>query len=811
MATRRTPTDLATRLTPEDWEARVAAADAEATLLAVVLDRVRAGTSRSEALREAFPDSELPSKLRRLRRFEVGGRDGLLNRHLPVTPVRKMDAEARGALRALAMADPAAGSVVLAERLSTTMGRSVRPSAVQQALRDLGLGRPKGRPPGRNAPGKPASPTEPANLAVVTPLPCAGAELLKAVNEDIGATAALTRALDAALAAIPKPTGPVHDDSGGRDEYGRFLAAYNEPRPRVEPELGERFGTVKGKRATKDLAGMRVVSESEETHLRKNLALTLLPVVVRGPRWSALDHWRGDHLGELVGLAYQSSTLDKYLRGLKYAGLAYAAREAVTSFWTRDEGATTDPATGAVLLYVDAKTKPLWTHHWTRATRVSETGRVMPAITTMTLHSGAGTPLVYRSWSGRVSLPQEVCSFLDTFEHHAGESTLRRVVVMDREAHAVWLFKSLEASGRLFIVPLRNSVVGPKARFEDVGAWTPYRDGPDEVSEGWLWLNDSRKGEAAVRTRVVARRRDRTGNIAWYATNTPGAEFSASDVIRLYFDRWPAQEHVYRDGSGIVGLDVNHGYGKQKVTDVAVLDRLERLDGRELRASAEKQAAETALASARSGLSTWEEALAEIEPHLAELRGQVAGALSSRRPRHEVKDVFDEYATFEGWLAETRRECARHRVAIDAALETIRGAEKVLRAVTDERALLERRRQIFTVDVELDELMTAFKLTFMNLCSVLMRAHLGTWMELETLVDAVLTLPGERVVTPEVELVRIFRPSRDEKVATAVEAACASLNARALRRGKRALRFEVVGDAAPRPARPRAGRDPVDP
>ncbi len=52
------------------------------------------------------------------------------------------------------------------------------------------------------------------------------------------------------------------------------------------------------------------------------------------------------------------------------------------------------------ILYVDAKTKPLWTHHWTKSTKVSQTGRVMPATSALTLHAGAGTPLIFRRWLG---------------------------------------------------------------------------------------------------------------------------------------------------------------------------------------------------------------------------------------------------------------------------------------------------------------------------------------------------------------------------------------------------------------------------
>ena len=125
--------------------------------------------------------------------------------------------------------------------------------------------------------------------------------------------------------------------------------------------------------------------------------------------------------------------------------------------------------------------------------------------------------------------------------------------------------------------------------------------------------------------------------------------------------------------------------------------------------------------------------------------------------------------------------------------------------MTDERLRLARRREIFTVDVELDEVLTAFKITFMNLCCVLMKDYLGIWMELETLIDAVLTLPGERVVTPTTETVRIFRPSRDARTMKAVERACVAMTERGLFRNKRTLRFELV--ARPSPTDPRDPRN----
>lgn len=527
------------------------------------------------------------------------------------------------------------------------------------------------------------------------------------------------------------------------------------------------------------------------------MALVFLPSVVRSARWSALGHWRGDQLGDVAGFAYQASTLDKYLRELKLAGVADTCREAVASFWLDHEGSARDARTGAAVLYVDAKTKPLWTHHWTRATKVSQTGRVMPAISTMTLHSGAGTPLIYRSWSGQVSIPAQVSAFLELYDEHAGEGTARRVVVMDREAHSVALFKAF-GDARAFIVPLRSSVVGSSARFEEVGPWQPYQEGPDEVCDGFLWLKDNRKGEKPLRVRVVGRRRHRTGRVAWYATNVASDEFPPSDVIRLYFERWPAQEHVYRDGSGVVGLDVHHGYGKKKVDNVAVLDRIETLDGqiRRLRQDLATQTASIAALEAQS--LDWDAVVRELEPDVAEQRAAIGEMLATGASGADAAAYFQSYDRMERWLAEARAERQRLQEQLLVATQAAAKADASLQRAEQERALLERRREIFTVDVELDEVLTAFKLTFMNLCCELMNAYLGTWMELETLIEAVLTLPGERAVTKATDTVRIYRPDRAARTMEAVERACTVLNELGLTREKRRLRFEVVPPASTR-------------
>lgn len=412
--TARTFSDVEKALRPETLQLRREAADREAVALAKALVRVQEGLGRSEALRTVLPGCKVESQIKRLRAYEEGGRDGLISRRFgPAAPL-KMTPEVKGGLRVLAKSDPNAGSEVLAERLAAMFEISVALTSVQNALKEGGLARPRGwRWP---KPSTVATPVEDVEVPIVETLPLAGAELLKAVDEVLGAVSALTAAIGERLDALPGPAGPVLDDSGNRDERGHFVAGYNAPEARTEPELGARYNTAAARRGVKDLRAMRVVQESAATHFRKVLGLVLLACVVRSARWSELGHWRGGHLESLVVFAYQPATLDKFLRELKFAGCSEGIRETVASFWLTAEGEQADAAPGAVVASVDASTKPVWTHHWTRATKVSKTGRVQPAVSTMSLHSGAGTPLVYRSYSGGCSLTAEIGGFLEEYE-----------------------------------------------------------------------------------------------------------------------------------------------------------------------------------------------------------------------------------------------------------------------------------------------------------------------------------------------------------------------------------------------------------
>jgi len=769
---------LAAVLPPAIWEARMCAAREKARSCDEALKLIRDGSSRKAALEVVFPGVSTSTGTKWLKRYERGGEEALIDRRLPKPRTPVVTPKMMDMVRGMLAVDSTMRSPALCQAL-VRAGFDVGESTLREHLRAHGISQPPGRPTGSSGKQK------------VEPLPLAGAELLKAVEERLGAVKSLTRAMEKHMAQLPAPVGVVLDDSGNRDEKGRFLASYNAPKSRTEPELGGKFDSVKRRRGEKDLREMRVANSSFASRYRKDLSLMLMPVVVDSPRWSVLKHWQGDYLGTLVDFPYQPSTLDKHARELKLADAAQAARESVTSFWMSKHGEFVDAQTGAVVV-----TKPIWTRHFTKSLKVSKTGRVQPGISTMVLHSGAGTPLVYRSFSGTASVPEEVGDLLQQYEQAAGEGTARRVVVLDRESHAAWLFKELDEDW-LYIVPLKSNVTGPKAKFEEVSEWTAYGETRDEVCDGWLWLNDSRPREPAIRVRVVGRRRHRTGNVSWYATNTDKAEFSSNHVLRLYFERWPKQEHRFRDGNGCVGLDVHHGYGKKKVDNVAVINKLEKLEGLQRRLKATIADADDELALLDDDVESFQQAELSAAEHIGELESnveaEVAAGRAGSRAFHRTWDSLRAWRNGFPTMQRNTEELKQARSDLRKQQDEHRS--KVER-IQQERDKLARRTRIFTVDVVLDEIMLAYKLTFMNLAAVLMDQFLGVRMELDTLIRAVLTLPGERVRTKTTETIRIYRQPRDPSTMEAVERACERLTTLGLSCGepdeRRRLLFTVV-------------------
>lgn len=757
-------------LPPEAWATRLSSAEAEAHLLGEIERRCAAGEQSKAACLAVDPQGKYASIMRRLRVWRNGGVEALVDCRLPPKQVA-LPLDINALIDATAVALPKARSVEIAAHINLHHGLSVGESKVRDRLRAAGLARPVGPPKQKRRLKLVTAEAEVDSRARTVPCWAAGAALMTVLDAQVGGTWDLAEAITACANSLPDPIAPVEDDRADRDGRGRFLPAYNRARPRRFARVGTKFESVLFRWKHKNPLTLRCRGDVVKwTHLRVK-ALLLTPLVIETGRLSELQYGLDDRLGQMTGRVYRPSTLDKSLREWKLIGAADAMGAAFLAHLVRTAPEPLDAPTGVVVLYGDGTVNPWWTSGHARCAKVSRRGKVMPAVTTVTLNNGLGTPVRYAAVSGQIYLPDIIPRLLDEYEEAAGPSVLQRVVVLDRESHAVAFFKQLGAR-HTFIIALRSNVTGPTAPFRDVGAWTASSQGT-EVCDGFLTLHDRRSGQRDLEVRVVGFRRRANGSVLWLATNGGHEVFTSSDIARIYLGRWPNQERQYRDTQGRIGFGRIHGYGKEEVEHVAVVTRLEVVKamlGRLNPASVQLDAQLAKLAPVRAATGLASDAATQSETAALSVLefaapAELANAVSTWREMRVQAAVAKK-------LAETT---ANRFGKLHLKREALRARETRL---TDEQDKLSECTTILTVDTELDEIMLGIKCMFIHLAQRLLREFLGLKMEIDSLIRRVLTLPGEMDVDRKKRptAVRIYRNPKDPDVSAAIERAISSLN-----------------------------------
>ena len=109
------------------------------------------------------------------------------------------------------------------------------------------------------------------------------------------------------------------------------------------------------------------------------------------------------------------------------------------------------------------------------------------------------------------------------------------------------------------------------------------------------------------------------------------------------------------------------------------------------------------------------------------------------------------------------------------------------------RAKLEQQRTIRQLDVALDSVLTAAKLTCALLITFALREYLGAIpMTPHTFSSRVFGIRGRRELRPNEERVFFYENPRDPEVNAALTAACVRLNKRRLTRADRQLRYQMA-------------------
>jgi len=522
-----------------------------------------------------------------------------------------------------------------------------------------------------------------------------------------------------------KSIGADHPDSR---LHGKFTKEYNQ----LKSVRENRFRSIDDKIQGKVFSSMNIFSMSEKTISRYNLALLCLPLVTSNGKTSRVNRVKGNDLAFLCGYNYKDASLDGYLRELKYLKVSDRLIVATAKFWMdfwRDE---TEEETYFVCYYIDGNTKALWSSNRCYKGKVTMIGRVMNCLENVFIHDGKGHPLYFQTFHGHADLGKHALSMLtkltELFDDPSAHIHVKRILVIDGGGNGVNTLRAFDNSDEYFITILDDNQVKDR-KFKHILEETRYKYGNASLVDCQIELLDSKEKGYIYECRAVNVKWD-NGRKSVLITDIPRDLLDASEVTKKYFDRWPMQEKQFRDGKSGVNIHRIAGYGKK----IENYDKMEEKHGELCKT----------ITQLKSRLKTPLQEIEVIEELLAPLYQQER-RLRGKSVIVEGERVFGEADSIELKQCEALiNKCLRQQKAIE---KEHKDDFKRLKKSLKEEKRIRGKDKVYRIDTELDQIMTCFKMSFVNLCSLFLTNCMDhEKFELLTLFESIFQLGGDAFV-----------------------------------------------------------------
>lgn len=537
---------------------------------------------------------------------------------------------------------------------------------------------------------------------------------------------------------------------------GRFTSEYNS-----QSQVREsRFKPLEEKIENKRFASMNIFSLSRKSIMRYVLALFSLPIATANGRVRSVDNPRGNALKYLCGFNYKAATLDKHIRELKYLQISNELIEATAKFWIDFWSSRNMSNTIFACYYIDGNTKALWSSKPCYKGKVTMLGRVMNCLEQVFIHDGQGHPIYFQTFSGNADLGKNALRMMDRINEYLidtttldDEFTVNRILIMDGGGNGVETLRNLSDSDYHFITILDPNQVNDR-KIKSVSKEKRYDYGTAHLVDCTIELEDSNDKGYIFETRAVQVHWD-NDKTSVLITNLSEEIFSTDNVVKSYFDRWPAQELNFRDMKSGVNIHRVVGYGKKLVDNTKVLEKIERL-------KREIDGLESKLENSLNAIRDLENALQmriDEERIYREKSIVVKGMrMLSDQDTQKLEDIQRE-------INSLKRRVKKIEMNYERPFKLLKKKKSELARIID-------KKKIYRVDVELDQIMTCFKISFANICCYLLdECFNGEKMTLQRLFEVVFDLRGKVKIDGDQRNVFIERNPKQQDVMKKLESA----------------------------------------
>lgn len=552
-----------------------------------------------------------------------------------------------------------------------------------------------------------------------------------------------------------------------RRRDGKFSPRYN----RLTKVRQMKFASIDDKVKDKDFSRLTLYQTKEVSLKRKNLSLFLLPLVTNNGATRSLDKPLGNALRYACGYNYKNATIDKYLRELKYLQVSTELINCNAKFWSQFWKQYDSTDHKVACYYIDGNVKPLWSSKRCRKGKVSMLGRVMGCLEQVVIHDGFGRPVYFRTFSGNADLQKHALQSMEELDELLNEgqpartkiSRCSRALIMDGAGNSVQTLRAFSKSDYHHITILDTNQIHER-KFKHLSPVERYRYGEAALNDCRIELVDSKEPKYIYESRAVHIHWD-NGRECCLVTSIPTGIFDASEVVKAYFDRWPYCEKQYAMMKAAVCFNQIVGYGKKHVADENMLDRIKKHQD-------DLQRLHDELKIPLSQISLNEQKLQKL--------------FQEERRLKEKSRIKDGKRIQSRRNQEALETCQR---AIRKLQREIKKIEKpfkkkftALRQKTKEFARIQGKQKVYHVDVELDQLLTSFRLTFANILAFLAKVILDNMrIEMNTLIQSILFLSGTIEQLPDIRKVSINNNKKDPKFMAKLSKGLKKLNALKIR------------------------------
>lgn len=790
------PTDptlqrVKSRISAASWEHRIEQARADERVIKEIIEETSRTGVLNHAIAKLLPAARRSWAMRRVAAYRKGGFEALIEARTPREPT--VSRACRDALQSARGANP---RLTTTEALKLLQSQQITPLPSESTIK-----REFARVDSRRKYAAQKQLVSPeTNEVQVVELPLAGGELLLAAEVETGGIAALTQTVveiaDQAkvVAQGEEPT----KDSEHRNRRGQFTVGYNRRRKRkAGEEIASYLRSAAEKAEGRVPTWARFVHEQPETLEAKMRMLAFTPLVATTKGWDALRAPDAAGLEPLTGFAYMPSTMAKFVSALAISGGGPPLLETVGRHWHEVAQERFEEPGAMAAIYIDNHAKEVWSSLFTQSGKVSHLNRVMPCITTTYAHTGAGTPVVLSVQSGSAPLAPRLVTLVERAEKILG-GDVERAVVIDSEGSTFDLLESFSKRKRVLVTPLRPSrAPSLELHYARGSYFRPYRDN-DELRIASCTLRHKATGRELQLGALIIRRNHRESDNV-LLTNGLDLGMAGRDLADLYFRRWPVQENAFKEGAAAVDLDKHRGNCGRMVANVAVVTEMEKIDAR--------------MQCDREALDRLTADTAELEATAAKLDKEdrrAKAALATRRRR--VEDLIEQDKTGgkafsraavdqQEAIARAERSAAQLLKANTAVERNHTRAVKLDKRIASNAARqnrLEPQKTVRQLDVAQDSILTAAKLTALQLIAFVLRLYLTDRpMTPETFISRIFPIRGRKEITTTLERIYFYDNPRDPEMSAALQDACRRLNERNLQRDGRRLHYAVAPQPSP--------------